>query len=65
MKFKTIPNIPERLLYSIDETATLLSLSRMTILRMTYKDKLEAKKIGRRRLITKASIDKLIRQSIG
>ncbi len=63
--FKSTTNIPERLLYSIDETASLLSLSRMTILRMTYKDKLEAKKIGKRRLITKASIDKLIRQSQG
>ncbi len=65
MKFKSITNIPERLLYSIEETGSLLSLSRMTVLRMTYKGTLEAKKIGRRRLITKASIDKLIRQSLG
>ena len=43
----------------------MLSLSRMTVLRMTYKGKLETKKIGRRRLITRTSIDKLVRQSIG
>lgn len=65
MSSPTITNIPERLLYSIEETATLLSLSRMTVLRMTYKNTLVSKKIGRRRLVTKASIDKLIRQSVG
>lgn len=58
-------NVPERILHSIEETATLLSLSRMTVIRMTYRGKLETRKIGRRRLITRASIDKLVRQSVG
>lgn len=65
MSTHSITNIPERLLYSIEETGSLLSLSRATILRMTFKGTLEAKKIGKRRLITKASIDKLIRRSVG
>ena len=65
MNTPTVSNIPERILHSIEETASMLSLSRMTVLRMTYKGKLETKKIGRRRLITRTSIDKLVRQSIG
>lgn len=56
---------PDRLLYSLDETAQLLSLSRLTVVRLANKGKLESKKIGGRRLIPKASIEKLVRQSIG
>ena len=65
MRTPNILNIPERILHSIEETASMLSLSRMTVLRMTYKGELESKKLGRRRLITRKSIDKLVRQSIG
>ena len=65
MRTPNILNIPERILHSIEETDSMLSLSRMTVLRMTYKGELESKKLGRRRLITRKSIDKLVRQSIG
>ena len=67
MKAPTAPKnaIQERLLYSLEETAQLLSLSRLTVQRMAYRGELVTKKIGRRRLVTKASIEKLIRESVG
>jgi excisionase family DNA binding protein len=57
--------VPDRLLYSLEETAQLLSLSRLTVVRMAYKGTLTTKKIGRRRLVPKTSIEKLIRESVG
>ncbi len=50
----------ERLTYSINETARLLSLGRTTIYAMLADGRLEAMKLGRRTLIKAESIKRLV-----
>ena len=46
----------DRIAYSINETARVLSLGRTTIYAMLADGRLESIKLGRRRLVTAASI---------
>jgi excisionase family DNA binding protein len=50
----------DRLAYSINETARLLSLGRTSIYAMIADQRLDAFKLGRRTLIRAASIQRLI-----
>ncbi len=46
---------------TVDETCRLLSISRWTIWRLIKRDELKASKIGRRTLIKRVDLDKLLR----
>lgn len=51
---------PQRLLYSTDQTADILGVSRTTIYRLTLERKLQVVKIGSRSLITAESVRSFI-----
>lgn len=50
----------ERLVYSVNETARMLSMGRTSIYAMIADGRLEAFKLGRRRLVKAESIRRLI-----
>lgn len=52
--------MPGRRLYSIDETAQLLSLHPKTVYDMAYSRKLHTVKLGRRRLVPAEEVDRLL-----
>ena len=54
----------EKLAYSINETARMLSLGRTSIYAMIADGRLVAFKLGRRRLVNVDSIKRLIQQAV-
>ena len=50
----------EPLLISISEAAKALNLGRTSIYELIKQDKLESRKMGRRRMVTTASIHRLV-----
>jgi len=55
---RTPPSAP--LLWSIEATASALSVDRQTVVRMLAKRQLTERRIGRRRLVTAASVEAFV-----
>jgi excisionase family DNA binding protein len=56
------PHIPPqpRLAYSIDETASMLGVSRPTLYKMIWRAELRTVKVGSRRLVPASELDRLL-----
>jgi len=59
-KAKPFEDLKQKEFLTIDETCRLLSISRWTIWRLIKKDELKASKIGRRSIIRRSELDKLL-----
>jgi excisionase family DNA binding protein len=53
-------SVPNRALYSPKETEAILNISHATCYRLISADKLDARKLGGKTLITRESIERLI-----
>lgn len=54
----------ERLAFSIDETAQILSLSRSTVKEQLYQGRLKGRKVGRRWLVPRWAIDEFLAAAV-
>ena len=52
-----------KLAYSINEAAALLSLSPLTVKRLAYKGELKTSKIGSRRVVHAADLERLLKRT--
>jgi excisionase family DNA binding protein len=60
---QSTPGLPDRLAYTVNDTIRVLSLSRATINKLIKSNELKSVRILRRRLITRAAIEDLLKRS--
>ncbi len=56
----SVPSVP--LVASVDETAHLLGIGRTTLYQLMMSGALKSFKVGKRRLVSRASIDEYVKQ---